>query len=50
MLSKEEFLQQYILTRISHKKTLETLLEEALRAYKFIKDNSASGVQAVKIL
>jgi len=38
-MNKEEFLQQYVLTRTSHKRKLEELLEEALRAYTFIRNN-----------
>jgi hypothetical protein len=36
-LDKEEFLQQYVLTRVSHKKTLDELLNEAIKAWDFIK-------------
>jgi hypothetical protein len=38
-MSKEEFLQQYILTRTSHKRTLDELLNEALKAWDFIIKN-----------
>lgn len=36
VLSKEAFLQQYILGRTSHKKDLDQLLAEAKKAYEEI--------------
>jgi len=38
-MNKEEFMQQYILTRVSHKKKLNDLLDEALIAWEFIQAN-----------
>ena len=39
ILTKQEFLQQYILTRTSHKKELKDLLHEAIEAWNFIENS-----------
>jgi hypothetical protein len=38
-MTKEDFLLQYILTRTSHKRTLEQLTDEALQAWAFVQNN-----------
>lgn len=40
VLSKEAFLQQFILTRTSHKRDFEDLMKDALDAYEFCRVNS----------
>jgi len=42
-LDKEAFMQQYILKRTSHKKTVEDLIRDALYAYEAIKGVDANA-------
>jgi hypothetical protein len=38
-MTKDEFLKKYVLARTSHKRTLDELLQEALKAWEFIENN-----------
>jgi hypothetical protein len=38
-MTKREFLQQYILTRTSHKRKIEELLADAEKAWSFIESS-----------
>lgn len=35
-MDKQEFLKRFVLARTSHKRTLEELLQDALKAWEFI--------------
>jgi hypothetical protein len=35
-MTKEDFLEQYVLSRVSHKRSIEDLLKDGIKAWNFI--------------